>query len=139
MAQQMIEANQYDLTGEAGVHLRYDSTSIDGTPKLSYQGPGMADGQPIDQSFSGGDIYSRVSEIGQLVTVTLQVNPDGDTLLLSLVVPDFNLTDKAQATECHTYAFLTSNRGGLAPSAITGQLQAYRLLKLDGTAKHVES
>jgi hypothetical protein len=139
MAQPTIEANQYDLTGERGVHLHYDSTSIDGTPKLSYQGPGMADGQPIDRSFRGDDIYSRVTEIGQLVTVTLEVNPDADTLLLSLAIPDFNLSDKAQAAECHTYAFLTTNRGGLGPGVITGQLRAYRAVQLDGTAKHVES
>ncbi|HET8522646.1 MAG TPA: hypothetical protein VFL82_05385 [Thermomicrobiales bacterium] len=139
MAQRVIEANQFDLTGDGGVQIHYDSTSIDGTPKFSYRGPGMADGQAIDQSFSGDDIYSRVSEIGQLVTVTLHVNPDGDTLLLSLVVPDFNLTGKEQGAGCQTYAFLTTNRGGLAPGAITGQLQNYRLLQLGGTARHVES
>jgi len=61
IAVQLFDANLFDIVGP--IHVNYTSSSITGTPRLSYQD---AD---LDLSFDGDEITRIQSQLGELVTV----------------------------------------------------------------------
>ncbi len=128
------EPNLFELQG-VDTDITYSTSSFAGPPQLSYRGPGLTAGQQLERSFSGDEIRVREHEIGRLVTVTLEAIPDADTLTLTLPIPAFRLDGNEDP--CSTVAILTTRRGSIAPQTLTGQLQTFRTLALNGTARHV--
>ncbi|MGH3621162.1 MAG: hypothetical protein ACRDQ5_05145 [Sciscionella sp.] len=125
------EPNLFELACD-GVEVTYSTTSIDGSPRLSFRD---AD-RKFD--FSGEQVRSTATELGTEVTVTLEVVPDLRTVTLTLLVPGANLGNETEVTLI-TAAIETTNHttfGG--PRLITGPLQTYRLIELHGTAKQVQ-
>jgi hypothetical protein len=119
------QPNHFELTG-AGVRIVYDTNSLAGRPQLTYQ----------DQQFTGSAIRVLASEIGQLVTVTVETVPDVRTVTLTLLVPTINTT--GAATFFRTRAILTTKRTSIGgPQLVKGALQSYRVLALSGTAQVV--
>jgi hypothetical protein len=73
----------------------------------------------------GEQIRTQENEIGRLVTVTLQAVEDGDSTLLTLLVPRVNLGDMGEQA-IKTIAILTTERWSIAgPSLVTGAVQSY--------------
>ena len=134
MTQERIQANRYEFKGRQ-TQITYEETAFDGKPHLTYQ---VAQG-PETRTFVGEQIRTQENEIGRLVTVTLQAVEDGDSTLLTLLVPTVNLGDmREQPVE--TIAILTTERSSIAgPSLVTGAVQSYHTVKLKGKAQFVVS
>jgi hypothetical protein len=76
----LSQANSFELTGKS-IHVSYSSSSFAGQPMLSYRD------NRISRSFSGNEIRSVDTELGRLITVTLDSIADGDTVTFSLALP----------------------------------------------------
>lgn len=125
------EPNQFVLTGR-DTQLTYSTSSFIGQPQLSFQH------RQTSHSFSGAEIRCQETEIGKLVSVTLEQIPDLRTVTLTLLLPAINL---GNTTEVHfrTRAILTTARTSIGgPRLVVGALQTYRVLSLQGTASIVE-
>lgn len=92
MAQQSIKANRYVLRDGHLLEVTYDETTLDGQPHLIYQ---VSQG-PASRTFTGNQISSKESDIGTLVTATLEAIEDGDATLFTLFIPTINLTGRNQ-------------------------------------------
>ncbi len=66
-------ANLFELSGDF-IQATFSSTSILGGPILSYRDPQRS------LSFRGAEIRSQDTELGELITVTLEVIPDLRTI-----------------------------------------------------------
>jgi hypothetical protein len=125
------QPNHFELAGEY-TQITYSTTSITGQPQLHYQD------QQRDVNVTGDDIRSLETEIGTLVTVTLEVIPDLHTLTLTLLVPQINLND-GNESPLSTLAILTTHRTSIGgPGLVEGQLQTYEAVALEGTASLVQ-
>jgi hypothetical protein len=131
MATETIDANLFELEAY-GVRITYSKSSITGDPRFSY-----AD-RDQNLNFSGAEIRVEGTEIGDLVTVTIEVVPDLRTVTVSLLVPGFNLPQDTRESPFETEAILTTHHTTIGgPGLVQGQLKSYKTLKLTGTAKHV--
>jgi hypothetical protein len=134
MTQKSIQANHYVLKGNQ-TEITYDETTFDGQPQLTYR----VLLSPATHTFRGDQISSKGSDIGTLVTVTLEAVADGDTTLLTLVIPTINVIGTTEQA-FKTIAIITTVQGNIAgPSLIHGAVQSYHVLKLKGKAQFVTS
>jgi hypothetical protein len=135
MRPQLIQANHFVLKEGIRLEITYDETSLDGQPQLTYR---VFQGPPT-RTFRGDQIRTTESEIGTQVTVTLQAVADGDSSLLTLLLPTVNLEGTSEQI-CETFAIFTTVRGSIAgPNLVTGAVQSYNVVKLEGTAQFVTS
>ncbi len=126
-----VEANHYKLRDEK-IRITYSSTSFDGTPRLDYEKGGRL------LSFSGDQIREQASEMGTLVTVTLKALPDLRTVILTLLVPQVNLTESKPRRAIRTLAVVTTIRTTIGgPGLVDGPVQTYKALALRGSARHI--
>ena len=127
------QTNHFVLKGDQ-TEITYDDTSLDGQPQLTYQAlPDSA------QTFCGDQIRSEVSEIGRLLTVTLAAVADGDTTLLTLLLPAINSIGPT-VYEFKTIAILTTVRGSIGgPVLLRGPVQSYQVVQLEGEAQPISS
>jgi hypothetical protein len=125
------QPNLFELTGEYAQILTYSTTSITGQPQFFYRD------QQREFTFTGDEIRSLDSEIGMLITVTLEVIPDLHTLTLTLLLPQINL-DEGNESAFSTLAILTTHRTSIGgPRLVKGPLQTYEVVALEGTARLV--
>ncbi len=97
----------YILAGD-GLQITYSSVNLlDVPPKqsLSYQSP---DGS---RAFTGNALRFQKSELGTLLTVTLQSIQEvtGEEIKLTLLLPDLDLTDGGGTAPIQTLAIRTSS------------------------------
>ncbi len=131
VAKQSHEPNLFDLRGKF-THINYSTTSIAGIPQLSYRKLGTT------LNFSGDEIRVVETEIGKLVTVTIEAVPDLQTVTLTLLIPTINLPKEDTEISIDTKAIITTERTSIGgPSLVIGQLQTYRIFSLRGTASFV--
>lgn len=122
-------ANTFELQGD-GVRITYSATSINGEPELRYQA------LQRQRIFRGSEIRSTETEIGQLLTVTLEQVPDLRKTTLTLLLPIVNLRDSNAQRPVQTSAIETAQRTSIGgPDLVDGQVQTYRTLRLRGTAR----
>jgi hypothetical protein len=123
------EPNVFELKG-MGIALTYSTTSLNGQPQLTYKD------RKRTLTFRGEEIRQQDSEIGQLVTVTLEQVPDLRTETLTLILPAINLENTG--TLFQTHAIITTHRTSVGgPNLVKGALQTYRIKTLRGTARIV--
>jgi hypothetical protein len=130
-APQLFDANLYDVSGP--VRINFSRSSFAGRPQLSYQDT------EFDLSFEGEELEIVSTQIGDLVTVTVQSIPDALDRRITLLVPTIRLAAGEQA-EFETVLLETLDRSGAfvpAPGP-AGVLQCYRTHQLQATAQHVE-
>ena len=132
MTQQHIQANRFVLKGE-GLEITYDETTITGQPQLTYQVlQGVA-----SRTFTGNELSSKESDIGTLVTVTLEVIPDDKRTLFTLLIPAINLTGTNEVT-FETLAIYTTVRDSIiGPNGVSGAVESYECIQLEGSAQFV--
>ena len=131
MAAQNYKPNLFTLVGR-NTQVTFAASSLTGQPQLHYQDPER------NLAFTGDEIRSLDTEIGTLITVSLEEIPDLRTVTLSLLLPTINLGEWSEIS-FSTRAILTTHHitiGG--PQLLKGALQTYRVLSLRGTAKAVE-
>ena len=127
-----LQPNLYELSGY-NTQINYSATSITGVPLLTYSQNDKT------LSFSGEEIRSEQTSLGQSVTVMLKNNlADEGFESLTLLLPTINLPKDSLTSNVVTLAIL-SQRPGFIPSDTTGQLQHYQPLFLYGTAQNVAS
>jgi len=121
--------NFYELWGKH-VRLSYSTRSLSGVPMLHYQNGKRS------WDFKGDEIRVASSELGEEVSVTLQVVPDLQSVTLTVLIPGINLVDSAApfGTEAITTLHRTSIGG---PALVKGPLQQYSSQTLHGQARRV--
>jgi len=80
MQANLNQANTFELSGKS-IHVSYASTSFAGVPTFSYRD------DRLSRSFSGEEIRVADTELGQLITVTLEANPDLKVVTFTLALP----------------------------------------------------
>ena len=132
MTQQPLQANHFVLRCE-GLEITYDEITFAGPPQLTYQvEQGVA-----SRTFSGNELSSKESDIGTLVTVTLEVIPDDKRTLFTLLIPTINVTGTNEVP-FETLAIYTTVRDSIiGPKGVSGAVESYQCVQLEGTAQFV--
>ncbi|HVW64604.1 MAG TPA: hypothetical protein VHB01_06275 [Nitrosospira sp.] len=125
------QANLFELSRGA-IHVTYSTTSIIGGPIFSYRD------NRISRSFRGDEIRIQDTDIGQLVTVTLEVIPDQQTVTFSLLLPVVTVLPQSTGTHVRVPGITAT-----APTTIAGPppgpQHLYNVTNLRGTAQFVVS
>jgi hypothetical protein len=117
--------NMYSVEG-GGIQVTYSTTSIQGQPVFTYH-----DASGV-KNFRGDDqIKVAATDIGTLVTVTLQLTVDMGSTTFSLLLPRVNLTPPA-SSNITVEGITTLNRFQNFP--VPGQAQSYTVTEMRGTA-----
>ena len=132
VAATLQDANEFEIAGP--IVISYSSTSITGTPLLSYKDAER------DVRFSGDEITRSGTPVGELVTITLENVPDAFVRTFTLVVPRVRLQTGDQTGDppaFDTVGVETTDRSGafVPPPGPTGVLQTYRVHQLRGVAR----
>lgn len=123
--------NLYELKGKQ-LHIVYSTTSIDGSPRLTYQDAHQT------LIFKGDEIRTVTTEIGKLVTVSLRRSIDAGSTSFTLLVPDVSL-DQTSSAHVVTDGLTTLHRFSAVPVFNHGQKELYTVTPLQGTARVVLS
>ncbi|MFL9455775.1 MULTISPECIES: DUF6174 domain-containing protein [Nostocales] len=124
-------ANIFKLSG-AFVEVTYSDTSILGGPQLNYRD------NNINRTFMGEAIRVRETELGQLITVTLEAVPDLRTVTFTLILPLVKLNTVSETIRIRVPSITTTTRTTIAgPGA--GAEKTYKAIDLRGTAQFVVS
>ncbi|MGH8991665.1 MAG: hypothetical protein ACRDZ7_09070 [Acidimicrobiia bacterium] len=115
-------ANHYELYGD-GLTVVYSTTSIDGTPTLSYNG----------RTYVGDDLRVEESALGNLVTVLLGRDTEGISFF-TLVASPVRFTEDDREFPVSTLGITTLYRIPYPPHFAWGQLLKYKHTALDGKA-----
>ncbi|MBN1207774.1 MAG: hypothetical protein JXB05_23115 [Myxococcaceae bacterium] len=119
-------ANMLTLQGK-NVSVTYSATSITGQPLLHYKD------RSRDVSAQGMEIRQVETELGTLVSITLEPDADAGALLFTLLVPRVALMAEEGEQSVKTVGIITRSR--LPPRLMaSAQLQTYEVVDLRGCA-----
>jgi hypothetical protein len=124
-----VTPNLFQLSGN-GLHISYSTSGLDGQPHLHYQ-----DSQH-NLSFTGNQIRTVPCDLGELVSVTIQLTIDSGSSTFSVLIPRVNLRN-GETGHVRTDGILTIHRFAIVPMLNHGQLDLYSVTPLHGTAQHV--
>jgi len=113
--------------GQFSLSIVYSLSGLDGKPHFEYH-----DGSQL-LSFSGDQIQTTESPLGNLVTVTIRMTVDAGSTTFTLVVPPVGLL--GQSLNINTFGVTTTRRGGILPNI--GQQDLYTVTELAGTEELV--
>jgi len=132
MKQQIaLQANHFELRSEK-IEVLYDMTSISGQPLFNYRD------DCFDQSFTGEEIRIQETEVGQLITVTLEEVADLRTVTFTLILPMVNLGGESDKSSVEVPGIVTTTHTTIqGPGA--GPEKTYSTVALQGTARFVEA
>ena len=131
-ANEQVEPNLFELRGEDGSEITYSTTTVTGVPELSYQGP---HGENV---FSGESIATSDTELGSEVTVDVHPIRDGNTRILTVILPPIRMEDRGDPVSLKTFSVFTTKKSSIAgPPA--GQDFSYEVTALTGEARFVVS
>jgi hypothetical protein len=124
------QANLFEL-GSYSTQVTYSSTSITGQPLLNYRDDAN------NLNFMGDEIRIVESEIGQLITVTLESGAaDAPPVTFTLVLPEVNVLPQSGGTQIQVPGILTTTRS-LFGGPRLGAEKTYSIIDLQGTAQFV--
>ena len=121
--------NMFELLGR-GVAIHYSTTSFTGDPRLHYQDSCR------EVNASGDEIRQEETELGTLVTITLEPDADAGSLLFTVVIPRARVDGPEREVRLETHGFLTRSRFSRLPT--DAQLQTYIAVPLRGRATLVD-
>ena len=125
----LIQPNLFELGGY-NTQISYSTTSITGVPQLTYSN------QAQTLSFSGSEIQTEQTQLGQIVTVSLSSNlAIGNFESLSLLIPTVSLPLDSKQGSIQTIAVFSLREPLVKQS---GQSQTYMTLCLSGTAQQLD-
>lgn len=128
---EFLDANLFDVES-CGVAINYAKSSLTGDPRLSYTDKDRS------LSFVGEEIRVEETEIGNLVTVTIDSTPDLETLTVTMLVPAVNVALGTPLEDFETLIIFTTHRTSIGgPYLVDGQLKTYKCMSVEGTAQHV--
>jgi hypothetical protein len=122
----LVQPNQFLLRGY-DIEISYETTSFVGTPRLSF----IRQEQILN--FSGKEIQSENTQLGQIVTVQLSDNQKAASTIetLSLLIPVVSLLSTTKTAPIQTMAIFSQRSSQMK---IAGQSQIYTTVDLSGTA-----
>jgi hypothetical protein len=126
---QIVIPNLFHLTG-SHLHVTYSTSSIAGTPIMTYQDPQQG------MSFEGDEIRTVECDLGTLVSVTLRMTVDTGSTSLSVFIPRMRI-EQGTVASVHTDCVTTVHRFSIIPAFSLGQLDTYSIVPLHGTAQFV--
>ena len=128
----MPEPYSYEFTGHHGVRVTFTPSGAGAVPAVTY-----ADSAHAEQSFVGTDRVSITeSPAGELVSVTLDAIPDGDTTDFAFLPPRINLPGGTNHAPVRTIGLTVLDRGTIAGPPQSGQIDVYRETALVGCARN---
>jgi hypothetical protein len=123
--------DQFELKGHCA-EVIYSTSNIAGIAQFSY-----LDHQR-QVNVSGESIRTLQTEIGELVTVTLEVISDFQEVTFTVLLPTIHLPSEHNESPIRTEGILTTTRSSIAgPRLVEGQVENYCTMALHGTAKLV--
>jgi hypothetical protein len=129
--QGFTRANLFELNGNL-IHVTFSSTNILGGPILSYRDDQRS------LSFRGEEIRIQQTELGELITVTLEAVPDLKTVTFSLLLPVVTVMPQSSGIRIKVPGITTTNPTTIAGPP-PGPQQLYSLVNLRGTAQFIVS
>jgi hypothetical protein len=129
----LVEPNNYTLKGK-DIEVHYSATSISGAPLMSYRD------SERQVSARGDEIRREQTELGTLVTITLEPDADAGQLNFTLVVPRAVMGNNGDSVRILTEGIIT--RTMLPPRlaiASGRQLQTYRVVRMMGQGNFIVS
>jgi hypothetical protein len=125
----LVKPNQFLLTGY-DVEISYETTSFTGTPRFSL----TRQGQTLN--FTGEEIQTERSQLGQMVTVNLSDNlrAIGVVETLTLLIPSITVLSTTKTAPIQTIAIFNRQSPQIK---IAGQSQTYMAVSLAGTANQL--
>ena len=124
-------ANLFELFGDS-IQVSYASIPIGGGPILSYR-----DAQR-SLSFRGADIRAQETELGELITVTLEAIPDLRTMTFTLMLPIVTVMPQSSGTYIRVPGVTATTPTTLAGPP-PGPERLYAVVTLQGTAQFANS
>jgi hypothetical protein len=124
-------ANLFELFGSS-IQVSYASTSILGGPILSYRDPQRS------LSFRGAEIRSQDTELGELITVTLEAIPDLRTITFTLILPIVTVMPQSRGIYIRAPGVTTTSPTTIAGPP-PGPQKLYSAVNLQGTAQFIVS
>ena len=125
------QANLFELSRGA-IHVTYSSTNILGGPIFSYRD------HQLSRSFRGSEIDIQDSDVGQVITVTLETIPDLRTVTFSLILPIVTVMPQSAGVHIQVPGITST-----APTTIAGPppgpQKLYSVINLKGTAQFIVS
>ena len=125
------QANRFELSGD-DIHITYMSSSIAGPPLFSYRD------DSINRQFSGEEIRSIETDIGELLTVTLEQILDLRTVTCTLILPVVNVMPGSTGTHIQVPGIKTTTHTSIA-GTVLGPQKTYSCVNLKGMAQVVIS
>lgn len=126
-------ANLFQLH-RGDVEISFAESDFGGQPNLTLTEAG------VSRSFRGAEVEVETTAVGTLVTVTLEAIADGDSRLLSVLLPEVHVGPRNRE-RIRGVVQRTTLRGSLiGPAGVTGALQVYeRATIFRGVASFVVS
>lgn len=126
----LIQPNQFQLEGY-DTEITYSTTSFTGVPQLTYSSRGQT------LNFSGEQIQTEQTQLGQMITVNLSNNPQaiGPVESLTLLIPTISLPLETKESPIQTISIFSLRSPGIKKSR---QSQSYMTLCLSGTAQQID-
>jgi hypothetical protein len=124
-----LQPNEYTLKG-GGITIAYVTNGFLGHPTLSYKDHHQA------LHFKGPEIRVLPTEIGALVSVTLNMTIDAGSTSFSFLIPVIELADRNAEQKFETVGVRTDHKTALVLPA-TGLRESYEIHKLEGIARSV--
>jgi hypothetical protein len=123
----MATPNRYQLSG-GGIVVNYTTTGLDGKPHFQYHRGAVA------KAFVGADEIEAIeTALGTVVSVTIFLTVDSGSTSFSVLIPRINAT-AGQRTTVNTEGITTTHHFSIVPAFDHGQLDAYTVTALHGTA-----
>ncbi len=125
----LVSANSFTLSNKL-IQVSFSSTSFAGVPLLNYCDP------DFHLSFFGDEIRIVESEIGELVTVTLENIPDLRIVTFTLILPIVKvLQDNSFPINIAVPGLITTTPMNFGGFPMIGQQRTYRQVFLNGPAQ----
>ena len=124
-----VQPNEY-LLRNPEVEVNYLTSGFQNQPYFTYN-----DGRQI-LTLKGSEVRVTDTEIGTLVSVTIQPAVDTGSTSYSVLIPVINLADRATPERFHTVGARTVHKTALLLPT-TGPRETYHIDHLEGTARAV--
>jgi hypothetical protein len=131
MAKEFQQANLFELN-DADIQVTYTSSSLDGSPLFSYRDAN------INCQFNGDEIRSVKTEIGEILTVTLEEILDFRTVTFTVILPAVTVLPMLAGTRIQVAGITTTTHTAIGGS-IPGPQKSYSQVNLKGVAQFVIS
>jgi hypothetical protein len=131
MLQTLTQANLFELMGK-GLQVTFGGTSLLGGPTLSYRD------RNISRFFQGEEISIIETDLGQEITVTLEIVPDLVITTFTLVLPLVTVMQDSAGVCLETFGVRVTNPTTIAGPP-PGPQKLYKVTSLQGTAQFIVS